>query len=207
MICESCVSQHQFLLHYDGLSLTPVDNSKTNDDEKVEIVKTETVTEEKATEDKPEVPEETKKEEKDCSDDAGCKKPKEKSDKVCAKFWRDDSWRKELCSCDDCLKMYENEEVAFLLDPDDPVSLYEEKSKAKAREFADSEDRKIMNSMDRVQLVEFISGYNDLKENLSEYLKKFGENKKVVRTEDIKEFFNGMQARKKQKVDIPYFCR
>lgn len=64
-----------------------------------------------------------------------------------------------------------------------------------------------MNSMNRVQLIEFISGYNDLKENLAEYLKKFQENKKVIREEDIKEFFTGMAARKKQKVEIPHFCR
>jgi E3 ubiquitin-protein ligase UBR7 len=63
-----------------------------------------------------------------------------------------------------------------------------------------------MNSLDRVQLVEAIAGYNDLKENLAEYLKKFVENKKVVKEEDIREFFDGMMARKKQKVSVPHFC-
>jgi E3 ubiquitin-protein ligase UBR7 len=50
--------------------------------------------------------------------------------------------------------------------------------------------------------------YNNMKIQLKEYLQKFAENKKVVREEDIREFFSGMEARKKQRVDVqmPYFC-
>jgi E3 ubiquitin-protein ligase UBR7 len=52
------------------------------------------------------------------------------------------------------------------------------------------------------------SEYNNMKIQLSEYLQKFVENKKVVREEDIREFFSGMEARKKQRADVqmPYFC-
>lgn len=103
--------------------------------------------------------------------------------------------------------MYESEEVAFLLDHEDPVHLYEEKSKAKAQAVVDDQNKQLMNSMDRVQMMEVILGYNELKEHLGEYLKKFVENKKVVRVEDIQEFFEGMKARKKSKVEIPFNCR
>lgn len=34
-----------------------------------------------------------------------------------------------------------------------------------------------LSSLDRVQQVELIAGYNDMKENLVEYLRKFGSNK------------------------------
>lgn len=102
--------------------------------------------------------------------------------------------------------MYENEDVAFLLDHEDPVHLYEEKSKAKAKAIVEDQNKQLMNSMNRVQLVEAIVGYNELKENLAEYLKKFAENKKVVRVEDIKEFFEGMKARKKSRLEMPYHC-
>jgi E3 ubiquitin-protein ligase UBR7 len=37
--------------------------------------------------------------------------------------------------------------------------------------------------------VEAISMYNSMKENLMEYLAKFAQNGKVVREEDIKQFF------------------
>ncbi|CAG2057817.1 unnamed protein product, partial [Timema podura] len=55
----------------------------------------------------------------------------------------------------------------------------------------------------------YVLGFNDMKSHLKEYLQKFAENKKVVREEDIREFFLGLEARKKQKleVNIPHFCR
>lgn len=147
-----------------------------------------------------------KKDEASSSEEKKCKKPQRKSDCPGAKFWQDISWRKELCTCDDCLELYKNESVSFLIEPEDPVHLYEEKGKAKAKEVVETHNRNFMNSLDRVQLVEAIAGYNDLKENLAEYLKKFADNKKVVKEEDIREFFDGMMARKKQKVSVPHFC-
>lgn len=103
--------------------------------------------------------------------------------------------------------MYENDDIAFLLDSEDPVCLYEERGKAKAKEFVEAHDREFMNSMNRVQLVDCITGYNELKDHLSEFLKKFAENKKIIKEEDIREFFDGMNARKKQKVEVPHNCR
>ena len=38
-----------------------------------------------------------------------------------------------------------------------------------------------------------------MKTELSDYLKKFVDNGKVVREEDIREFFETMEARKKQR--------
>ena len=48
-----------------------------------------------------------------------------------------------------------------------------------------------------------------MKTELSEYLKHFAENGKVVREEDIREFFTRMEARKRQRTgNIPgYFCK
>lgn len=103
--------------------------------------------------------------------------------------------------------MYEQEDAAFLLDNEDPVHLYEEKGKAKAHAVVEDQNKQLLNSMDRVQMIEAIIGYNDLKEHLGNYLKKFAENKKVVRVEDIQEFFEGMKARKKSKVEMKYNCR
>ncbi|CAH1370242.1 hypothetical protein MTP99_011797 [Tenebrio molitor] len=170
MICGTCITKHEFLLHYD------LSKTKTSEDEVKE------------------------------EDSQICRKPQTKCENVGAKFWQDISWRKELCTCPDCMELYKKEDVLFLIDPEDPVHLYEEKGKAKAKEVVETHNRNFMNSLDRVQLVEAIAGYNDLKENLAEYLKKFVENKKVVKEEDIREFFDGMMARKKQKVSVPHFC-
>ena len=56
-----------------------------------------------------------------------------------------------------------------------------------------------LGQMDRVAQVEVIHSYNNMKENLMEYLAKFAGTDKVVREEDIKDFFEGMKANKKQK--------
>jgi E3 ubiquitin-protein ligase UBR7 len=64
-----------------------------------------------------------------------------------------------------------------------------------------------LSSMDRVKQVEAIHGYNSMKSNLMEYLKKFAENKKVVREEDIQEFFTQMKGNKRPRVEIPKSCK
>ena len=51
--------------------------------------------------------------------------------------------------------------------------------------------------------VEAIHSYNTMKDNLMEYLAKFANSKKVVREEDIKEFFDGMKKNKKMKSGGP----
>ena len=51
--------------------------------------------------------------------------------------------------------------------------------------------------------VEAIHSYNAMKDNLMEYLAKFANSKKVVREEDIKEFFEGMKKNKKMKAGGP----
>lgn len=139
-----------------------------------------------------------------------CTKPKIQTKDVTTIFWKDVGWRASLCRCKSCMRMYEEEKVLFLLDLEDTVQLYEEKGKAKGLEIqrdAIENEKKLLNSLDRVPLMETIAAYNDLKENLSEYLKKFAENKKVVREEDIREFFSKLDAKKKQKVNNVYFCR
>ena len=51
--------------------------------------------------------------------------------------------------------------------------------------------------------MEAIHSYNTMKDNLMEYLAKFASSKKVVREEDIKEFFDGMKKNKKMKTGGP----
>lgn len=66
---------------------------------------------------------------------------------------------------------------------------------------------KALSEMDRVKQVEAIQSYNSMKSNLMDYLKKFAENGKVVRQEDIQEFFSGLKSSKRPRVEIPKFCR
>lgn len=72
MICEACVTKHEFLLHYDSYCLNKA--PQTIEEEKKEDVVVEVDGEG-----------ETQK----TSLDSDCKKPKFKSPKVTAKFWGD----------------------------------------------------------------------------------------------------------------------
>lgn len=147
----------------------------------------------------------------DDSNEIICKMPKNRSEEICTKFWREMNWREQLCQCEDCMKIYLDQKILFLFDGQDAVQVYEEKGKAKALEQEQSmieKETKMLNSLDRVPLMETIAAYNDLRTSLSEYLKKFAENKKVVREEDIKEFFEDMAAKKKQKTaSSSFLCR
>ncbi|KAI4462679.1 e3 ubiquitin-protein ligase ubr7 [Holotrichia oblita] len=200
MICENCVKEHDFLVNYEYLTITgigqdntdaPVDvmgDTKANKDDKTQSsIDAQTMDDDVIELDSP----------------TDCKKPKNRTAKICTKFMKDISWRQQLCICEICVNMYSAQNVSFLTDAHDTVQFYEEKGKATALE----DEECAINSVDRVPLMEAIAGYNDLKGHLVEYLKKFQENKKVVREEDIKEFFSSMAARKKQKTTVPYFCR
>jgi len=115
-------------------------------------------------------------------------------------------WRERLCKCPDCTKMYLAAGLAYLPSKEDTVHHYEEQAKA-AGGSQYEEGMKALSSMDRVKQVEAIHGYNSMKSNLMEYLKKFAENGKVVREEDIQEFFQQMSANKRPKVDMSFNCR
>ena len=115
-------------------------------------------------------------------------------------------WRDQLCNCSNCSKMYQELSLDFLIDPEDTVHYYENKSAdIKTSQYEDG--MKALSDMDRTKQIEAIHGYNTMKSNLMEYLKKFAENKKVVREEDIQEFFQQMSASKKMRMNIPDNCK
>lgn len=121
-------------------------------------------------------------------------------------------WRRKLCTCTDCNKMYLDRNIEFLTDENDTVESYELRGKQKSTPSSQyDKGLQALSNMDRVQQVEVLHGFNDLKTELSNYLKKFAENKKVVREEDIKEFFTTMEARKRQRKSssdgMTYFCK
>lgn len=64
-----------------------------------------------------------------------------------------------------------------------------------------------LSSMNRVQQVELICEYNDLKSELRDYLKRFAEEGKVVQSEDIQKFFEDLRSKKRRRVDgMQYYC-
>lgn len=188
LICSGCMIKHSFLWRYaknysanKSIKNTYDNklNSNDNADETVDIL----------------------------NDTIGCKMPEmiiKNPDSSC--FWIS-NWRSSLCRCDDCKKLYENEKIEFLIDINDSVQAYEEAGKLQRSESGYEKGMKALASLGHVEQVNAIEEYNKMKNQLKEYLQKFAENKKVVREEDIKEFFSGMESNKRQKVIVPTFCR
>ncbi|XP_006879166.1 PREDICTED: putative E3 ubiquitin-protein ligase UBR7 [Elephantulus edwardii] len=117
------------------------------------------------------------------------------------------NWRSKLCTCRGCMEMYRDLDVLFLTDECDTVLAYE--NKGKIDQATDSRDPLMdtLNSMNRVQQVELICEYNDLKTELKDYLKRFADEGTVVKREDIQQFFEEFQSKKRRRVDgMQYYC-
>ncbi|XP_034942909.1 putative E3 ubiquitin-protein ligase UBR7 [Chelonus insularis] len=181
MICMICMDKHEFLWNYGAHHSvnTNIKKDSTASPEKIDV----------------------------SSQPSKCTKPEKPSEQYTGSCFWSEGWRSLLCTCDNCKKMYEEQQVSFLLDPTDSVQAYEEAGKLQSSESQYEKGMKALASLNHVQQVNAIEEYNNMKERLKEYLQKFAENKKVVREEDIKEFFSGMESNKKSKVIVPTFCR
>lgn len=118
-------------------------------------------------------------------------------------FWSDCGWRAELCKCPKCMEMYEAKKCLYLIDEKDTVQYYEAQGKALAKNGETPLERGMsaLNRMNRAAVVEALHGYDELKADLSEYLRKFADTKKVVREEDIHEFFQQLRSKKRPRLD------
>ncbi|XP_038075037.1 putative E3 ubiquitin-protein ligase UBR7 isoform X2 [Patiria miniata] len=137
-------------------------------------------------------------------------KAREVEKKSHATFWPS-GWRSKLCTCQDCKMLYESRQVSFLMDEADTVLAYELRGKVKHAGTSQYQmGMEALTTLNRVQQVEVIHEYNDLKASLRDYLQSFANQGKVVKRQDIDEFFSDMQSRKRQRVGVgnpQYFCR
>ncbi|KAH8278041.1 hypothetical protein KR026_004215 [Drosophila bipectinata] len=222
MICDGCMDAKPFLKDYTGLALKPVvdeagkDAKADKDDKKskpvaddnqlkdeldrsiCDIMKVAEGEEESQVEDEP-----SKKRAK--LDE--CRRPKPLQQHEGAAFWSND-WRKSLCQCSDCLTLYKELAVEFLLDAEDSAKTYEERGMKRAEENSSYEQGiRALASIDRTQQIDAITEYNRMKDKLKEYLQDFAASKKVVTEEDINRFFAGMRNENNASLGQPHFCR
>ncbi|XP_030626983.1 putative E3 ubiquitin-protein ligase UBR7 [Chanos chanos] len=128
---------------------------------------------------------------------------------VGAVFWPS-AWRAKLCLCNGCKKLYAEAGVAFLPDEADTVLAYENKGKITEQAGGTGGRDPLMSALDnlnRVQQLEIIHEYNDMKTELKDYLQRFAEEGKVVTPEDIRHFFEQQQTRKRRRANAgQYYC-
>lgn len=119
-----------------------------------------------------------------------------------ASFWPLE-WREKLCKCTNCLKMYRDKNVEYLIDDEDTVHAYQEKGKAKSNDSTNQPiDQSILQNalsgMDRISQIEAILAYNKLKQKLTEFLTTFVANQQIITAKDVDTFFQTMSNEKKK---------
>ncbi|XP_050347291.1 putative E3 ubiquitin-protein ligase UBR7 [Nymphalis io] len=123
-----------------------------------------------------------------------------------ATFWPS-NFRQKLCTCQECLSMYNDLSILFLTDPEDTVSAYENLGKQKINGEPTQYEKGLqaLSSLDRIQQINALTEYNRMRDKLLDFLKSFKDKKEIVKEEDIKAFFAGMKP--KRESDGVYFCR
>ncbi|KAM4522554.1 putative E3 ubiquitin-protein ligase UBR7 isoform 1-T2 [Odontesthes bonariensis] len=121
-----------------------------------------------------------------------------------AMFWPS-GWRSKLCSCSTCQELLSSAALSFLLDASDTVLAYENKGKTSDQSQPGHDPlMSALDNLNRVQQLEIIHGYNDMKTELKDFLQRFATEGKVVTSDDIRQFFE-QQSRKRRRVDAQPF--
>lgn len=128
-----------------------------------------------------------------------------------ASYWHV-GWRSNLCKCAKCMSLYKSLDVLYLTDESDTMTAYEERGRLKRPSVSSYESgMQALQDMGRIPQVEAMHEYNDMKSELTEYLRDFVAQGKVVKEEDIRNFFDSLQSRKRQRVgsanSVQYSCR
>ncbi|EPS36495.1 hypothetical protein H072_9972 [Dactylellina haptotyla CBS 200.50] len=104
------------------------------------------------------------------------------------------NFRDHMCRCGSCLERLSKHK--FMLEEE---TTYEPPLDSDAAESTGHESlldagEKALSSIDRVRAIEGVIAYNVLKEKVKEFLQPFAEEKRVVRPEDVKRYFEELQA-------------
>ncbi|XP_059209031.1 putative E3 ubiquitin-protein ligase UBR7 isoform X2 [Centropristis striata] len=118
-----------------------------------------------------------------------------------AVFWPY-SWRSELCTCTSCKRTYVAGEVQFLMDQTDTILAYEKKGLDEP--FGQHPLMALTSSMNRVQQLEVIYGFNELTTSMTAFLDQCEAEGKMVTVEAVHEFFEELRARKRRRTNAGY---
>ncbi|XP_072545293.1 putative E3 ubiquitin-protein ligase UBR7 isoform X2 [Salminus brasiliensis] len=220
MVCESCMNKAPFLWTYAAYFATPPVTSKENEDVNVEketsyscrsghdepstsqgCKKEPTPRNGDRTESQKRTHEQMERHSLTCqSETTQCQLKDLKTKglvrpRVGSVFWPY-CWRSKLCTCTDCKRTYVEAGVQFLLDESDTVLAYENKGKELLREDL---LMSCFSSLDRVQQLEIIYQYNDMKDELHAFLRELADQGKEVTPEAIYTFFEELRTRKKRR--------
>uniref|UniRef100_A0A914ZRH3 UBR-type domain-containing protein n=1 Tax=Parascaris univalens TaxID=6257 RepID=A0A914ZRH3_PARUN len=110
-------------------------------------------------------------------------------------------WRERLCRCQDCLSMYEEKEVRFLLDPEDTLASYT-KDRYTDRPSEEVEKKRVIdrlvNMAGRDVALYVLQGYERMKSKVVEMLARKSAEDSTVTKEDIARTFSELREEMKR---------
>lgn len=208
MICESCMNKNPFLWTYAAHFAVPHTAVQVKVENGLEDSKRNIPNNEKEEDDDGDVKEPSCKrsrveEEPDCTL-RQLQAIDQKRVQSGAVFWPP-AWRSKLCSCNTCQERLSEANLSFLLDESDTVLTYENQGKNnEQRQQGHDPLMSALDNLNRVQQLEIIHGYNDMKAELKDFLQRFAADGKVVTPDDIRQFFE-QQSRKRRRDDSRHF--
>ncbi|KAF9429078.1 putative E3 ubiquitin-protein ligase ubr7, partial [Entomortierella beljakovae] len=113
-----------------------------------------------------------------------------------------EGWRDILCQCGECMKLYNKEEVPFILGEE---AIYEDDDDDEAETSILEGGMKKLGEMDRVQIMDGMLAYNKMRDEIRNFLAPFSEQGKVVTADAIQAFFTEKMEKRAAQGGKPNF--
>ncbi|CAF0872788.1 unnamed protein product [Adineta steineri] len=111
-----------------------------------------------------------------------------------------DGWRKRLCRCIQCSKLYDEMNLTPIFDDADAIQEYEKQALAKSENL--DGDKILADSLDSLgytRKLEVLRGINEFKTTLGDFLREKANNDGVLTADDVKTFFAGLQEKRTEQ--------
>ncbi|CAF0749059.1 unnamed protein product [Rotaria sordida] len=111
-----------------------------------------------------------------------------------------EGWRKRLCRCVQCSKLYDELNLTSIFDDDDAIQEYEKQALAKSENL--DADKIIADSLENlgyVRKLEVLHGINEFKKSLGDFLREKANSDDVLTAEDVTTFFTNLKEKHKEQ--------
>ncbi|KAG9130146.1 hypothetical protein Leryth_019955 [Lithospermum erythrorhizon] len=110
------------------------------------------------------------------------------------------NWREVLCRCEQCANYYALKKINFLLDAEDSIAEYEKMATEKRNEKlqqAEDVEQSLLNNLDHVGKIEFLSGIADLKNEIHTFMDTLDPSKPVTPA-DVQQIFENLTKKRRR---------
>ncbi|CAI0408690.1 unnamed protein product, partial [Linum tenue] len=115
-------------------------------------------------------------------------------------FFLAKSWRESLCRCENCLEMYKQKHISYLIDKEDSIAEYEKIAKQKREEKLQKQEGAeldFINKLGHVEKMEILGGIADFKDEFRSFLESFDPSKTIT-SSDVHQIFENLAKKRRR---------